>query len=45
MMGQVVDKVSIVDTLHGIGVKTVETVDPLHLKRQWRASSVWHHSP
>ena len=32
MMGQVVDKVSIVDTLHGIGVKTVETVDPLHLK-------------
>ena len=31
MMGQVVDKVSIVDTLHGIGVKTVETVDPLHL--------------
>lgn len=31
MMGQVVEKVSIVDTLHGIGVKTVETVNPLHL--------------
>ena len=26
MMGQVVDKVSIVDTLHGIGVKTVEAI-------------------
>lgn len=32
MMGQVVDKVNIVETLHGIGVKTVETVNPLHLK-------------
>lgn len=32
MMGQVVDKVSIVETLHGIGVKIVETVNPLHLK-------------
>lgn len=32
MMGQVVDKVSIEDTLHGIGVKTVETVNPLHLQ-------------
>ena len=32
MMGQVVDKVDIVETLHGIGVKTVETVNPLHLK-------------
>ncbi len=29
MMGQVVDKVSIEDTLHGIGVKTVETVNPI----------------
>ena len=29
MMGQVVDKVSIEDTLHGIGVKTV---NPLHLQ-------------
>lgn len=32
MMGQVVDKVNIEDTLHGIGVKTVETVNPLHLQ-------------
>ena len=32
MMGQVVDKVSIEDTLHGSGVKTVETVNPLHLQ-------------
>lgn len=32
MMGQVVDKVGIEDTLHGIGVKTVETVNPLHLQ-------------
>ena len=32
MMGQVVDKVNIEETLHGIGVKTVETVNPLHLK-------------
>lgn len=31
MMGQFVDKVSIEDTLHGIGVKTVETVNPLNL--------------
>lgn len=33
MMGQIVDKVSIEDTLHGIGVKTVRTVDPLDLDR------------
>ncbi len=32
MMGQVVDKVDIKAVLHGIGVKTVETVDPLDLK-------------
>ena len=32
MMVQVVDKVSIEVTLHGIGVKTVETVNPLHLQ-------------
>ena len=32
MMGQVVDKVSIQDVLRGVGVKTVETVDPLDLK-------------
>lgn len=32
MMGQMVDKVNIAETLHGIGVKTVETVNPLHLK-------------
>ena len=32
MMGQVVDKVSIENVLRGIGVKTVETVDPLDLK-------------
>lgn len=31
MMGQFVDKVSIEDTLYGIGVKTVETVNPLNL--------------
>ncbi|EGC02604.1 indolepyruvate ferredoxin oxidoreductase subunit alpha [Ruminococcus albus] len=31
MMGQVVDKVSIEAVLRGIGVKTVETVDPLKL--------------
>lgn len=31
MMGQFVDKVSIEDTLHGIDVKTVETVNPLNL--------------
>ncbi len=31
MMGQVVDKVSIQEVLHGVGVKTVETVNPLHL--------------
>ncbi len=31
MMGQVVDKVSIQEVLRGIGVKTVETVDPLDL--------------
>ena len=32
MMGQVVDKVSIESVLRGVGVKTVETVDPLDLK-------------
>jgi indolepyruvate ferredoxin oxidoreductase alpha subunit len=32
MMGQVVDNVSIEAVLKGIGVKTVETVDPLDLK-------------
>ncbi len=31
MMGQVVDKVNIEQVLHGVGVKTVETVDPLKL--------------
>ena len=31
MMGQVVDKVSIQEVLKGVGVKTVETVDPLKL--------------
>ena len=31
MMGQIVDKVSIEAVLHGVGVKTVETVNPLHL--------------
>ena len=31
MMGQVVDKVSIENVLAGIGVRTVETVDPLNL--------------
>ena len=33
MMGQVVDKVSIQDVLKGIGLKTVETVNPLELDR------------
>ena len=32
MMGQVVDKIDITAVLRGIGVKTVETVDPLDLK-------------
>lgn len=32
MMGQVVDKVSIEAVLKGVGVKTVETVNPLHLE-------------
>lgn len=32
MMGQVVDKISIENVLRGIGVKTVETVDPLDHK-------------
>ena len=31
MMGQIVDKVSIENILRGIGLKTVETVDPLDL--------------
>ena len=33
MMGQVVDRVDIEQVLRGIGVKTVETVDPLALNR------------
>ncbi|MBQ8961724.1 MAG: indolepyruvate ferredoxin oxidoreductase subunit alpha [Ruminococcus sp.] len=33
MMGQVVDKVSIQEVLRGVGVKTVETVDPLELDK------------
>jgi len=32
MMGQIVDKVSIEKVLEGIGVGTIETVDPLNLK-------------
>ena len=32
MMGQVVDKVNIEQVLRGIGVKTVETIDPLKLE-------------
>lgn len=32
MMGQVVDKIDITAVLRGVGVKTVETVDPLDLK-------------
>lgn len=33
MMGQIVDKVSIEAVLHGAGVKTVETVNPLELEK------------
>lgn len=33
MMGQIVDKVSIEESLHGVGVKTVRTVDPLDLSK------------
>ena len=33
MMGQVVDKVNIEAVLRGVGLKTVETVDPLDLSR------------
>ncbi len=33
MMGEVVEKVSIQEVLKGIGVKTVETVNPLDLKK------------
>ncbi len=33
MMGEVVEKVSIQEVLKGIGVKTVETVNPLELKK------------
>ena len=33
MMGEVVEKVSIEETLAGIGVRTVRTVDPLDLPR------------
>ena len=33
MMGQVVDKVDIEAVLRGVGVETVETVDPLDLKK------------
>ena len=32
MMGEIVEKIDIEAVLHGIGVKTVETVDPLDLK-------------
>ncbi|MBQ5311303.1 MAG: 4Fe-4S binding protein, partial [Oscillospiraceae bacterium] len=31
MMGEVVEKIDIASVLHGVGVKTVETVDPLNL--------------
>ena len=37
MMGQIVDKVSIKETLKGIGVKTVRTVDPLDLEAAIKA--------
>ena len=37
MMGQIVDKVSIEETLRGIGVKTVRTVDPLDLEAAIKA--------
>ena len=37
MMGQIVDKVSIEETLKGIGVKTVRTVDPLDLEAAIKA--------
>ncbi len=33
MMGEVVEKVSIQEVLKGVGVKTVETVDPLELSK------------
>ncbi len=33
MMGQIVDKVSIEDSLRGVGVQTVRTVDPLDLEK------------
>ncbi|MBR5089430.1 MAG: 4Fe-4S binding protein, partial [Ruminiclostridium sp.] len=32
VMGEIVEKIDITAVLHGIGVKTVETVDPLDLK-------------
>ena len=32
MMGEIVEKISIEAVLHGVGVKTVETVNPLHLE-------------
>ena len=32
MMGEIVSKINIEEVLHGVGVKTVETVDPLDLK-------------
>lgn len=32
MMGEIVEKIDITAVLHGIGIKTVETVDPLDLK-------------
>lgn len=33
MMGEIVEKISIQEVLRGIGVKTVETVNPLELKK------------
>ena len=33
MMGEIVEKVSIEAVLHGVGVKTVETVNPLELQK------------
>lgn len=32
VMGEIVEKIDITAVLHGIGVKTVETIDPLELK-------------
>ena len=33
MMGEIVEKIDITSVLHGIGVKTVETVNPLELEK------------